>query len=140
MGKGVYKRKSKYTPEEKRASINKASKEWRERNLEHVSKYRSAYSKRYFSKQENIDKRKDRLLFKQYGITLPEYQKMLIDQDYKCKICMQDFGTTQINVDHSHDTGKVRGLLCSPCNISLGHLKDDISRIQSLLNYLKESI
>lgn len=140
MPKGVKKGNSKYTDEERRLKTNKSSKEWRLRNIEHVSKYRSNYSKKYFSKQENKDKRKDKLLFKNYGITLTDYNKLLIEQDYKCKICGNNFGDKQINVDHSHDTGIVRGLLCSSCNVALGHLKDDILRIQNLINYLKENV
>lgn len=140
MVKGVKKGRTKYTDKERRDKVNRSSKEWRLRNIEHVSKYRSEYSKKYFSKQENKDKRKNKQLLQSYNITLSDYREMLVSQENKCKICLTPFGNNQINVDHSHDTGKVRGLLCSSCNISLGHLKDDILRIENLIRYLKENI
>lgn len=46
--------------------------------------------------------------------------------------------TARLNIDHNHDTGKVRGLLCGPCNTSLGFLKEDRERIAGLIGYLDE--
>src|SRR5215217_5299916 len=50
-----------------------------------------------------------------YGITKEQYINMLEAQDGRCAICKKDFGT-RIDVDHCHDTGEVRGLLCMLCN------------------------
>lgn len=46
--------------------------------------------------------------------------------------------TKNLHIDHNHETGKVRGLLCSPCNTSLGNLKEDRERIVGLVGYLDE--
>jgi hypothetical protein len=51
---------------------------------------------------------------------------MLATQNGCCAICLDAAGDggAGLNVDHDHDTGKVRGLLCHHCNIGLGHLRD----------------
>lgn len=42
-----------------------------------------------------------------------------------------------LQIDHDHDTGTVRGLLCKPCNSALGHAKDDLERLRGLVEYLE---
>ena len=65
---------------------------------------------------------------------------MLENQNYKCKICLADNKKykRQLAVDHCHTTGKIRGLLCTPCNISLGYINDNIQILHNMINYLKE--
>jgi hypothetical protein len=62
-----------------------------------------------------------------YGITLGEYITMRVSQFDQCAICSKSFDNrkkgTKPHIDHDHATGKVRGILCGPCNISLGHLE-----------------
>ena len=79
-------------------------------------------------------------LKRNYGITLNEYNKMLKEQDHKCATC----GTTEAGgkhgkfmVDHSHNTGKVRGLLCKSCNIALGEIKDNRQTLLNMVEYLE---
>lgn len=68
---------------------------------------------------------------RQYGLTSDEYEKMLAEQDFKCKICRRPqpkFSSGRqisLAIDHCHRTGRVRGLLCSGCNRALGYLDDD---------------
>lgn len=73
-----------------------------------------------------------------YNITLKEYNEMLKLQDYKCKICksITPGGKGNFKIDHCHSTGKVRGLLCNSCNVTLGLVNDDITRLKKLINYL----
>ena len=61
---------------------------------------------------------------REYGITLEDYDLMLIEQEGKCAVCGSDDpkGKGRFHVDHDHDTGKVRGLLCHYCNIAEGYL------------------
>ena len=78
-----------------------------------------------------------------YGITLIEYNNFLKQQNHKCAICYAD-ETEVLNqtlyVDHCHSTGKVRGLLCHPCNASLGLLKENIEVLENAKNYLRKHI
>lgn len=65
-----------------------------------------------------------------YKMTLDEY----INSKQICEVC----GTTEkIHVDHDHETGKWRGMLCSPCNTSLGFLQENPDRIMALAEYAK---
>jgi hypothetical protein len=58
---------------------------------------------------------------------------MFDEQDGKCLICQE---AVTLVVDHCHTTGQIRGLLCNPCNTSLGHFKDDVKRLQRAIEYL----
>lgn len=54
-----------------------------------------------------------------YGLTLEDYDAMLADQCGVCALCLRDPGY-RLHVDHNHETGEVRGLLCAKCNAALG--------------------
>jgi len=61
-----------------------------------------------------------------YGLTAVEYAHLLEYQDGRCYICRRKPGLKRLAVDHCHDRGYVRGLLCRNCNRNvLGHLKED---------------
>lgn len=84
--------------------------------------------------------RKRNYLKASYGLTIADYQRLLEDQDYRCKICLIEFGETRKTapcVDHCHQTGKVRGLLCTQCNVALGMMKDDPDVLRRAIEYLK---
>lgn len=104
-------------------------------------------NKSYYAKQtmiyqkNNPEKRHGYRLVAKYGITTEIYNKMLEEQDYKCKICKTvNSGSSnkrKLSVDHNHSTGKVRGLLCDNCNKSLGLLKDSIDTLKNMIDYLQ---
>ena len=81
----------------------------------------------------NLDKQREYLLKKKYGITPDKYDEMLSKQDYKCYICHkhEDKLDRSLAVDHCHKTGKVRGLLCWNCNIRLGYLENEVFQAQA---------
>lgn len=83
-------------------------------------------------------------LLAKYGITTDEYDRLLDEQGGVCAICRLDSSSSLrgklMAVDHCHDTGKVRGLLCSPCNTGIGHLKDDPDRLMAAAAYLLQSV
>ena len=79
-----------------------------------------------------------------YGLTEAQYEDKKKEQDYKCKICGQEgfcIGnknhTEKLVVDHDHESGQVRDLLCHNCNRALGLLQDSVIIADSALQYLK---
>jgi hypothetical protein len=75
-----------------------------------------------------------------YGITEDEYQEMYQRQNGLCAACNKpSTGKRRLHVDHDHETGAVRGLLCQGCNTVLGMAHDDVDRLMSLAAYLLQS-
>ena len=74
-----------------------------------------------------------------YGITGEDYLNILSHQGGKCYICRRATGLNgkRLSVDHDHDTGFVRGILCSTDNRILGHFRDDPELAQRVIDYLK---
>lgn len=59
-----------------------------------------------------------------YGITVDDYEKMFTEQNGVCKICQEICKSGKsLAVDHCHETGRVRGLLCAKCNTNLGRIE-----------------
>lgn len=74
---------------------------------------------------------------RQYGITPDQFNDMLKKQGGVCAICRQPCPRNpRLSVDHCHQTGRVRGLLCSHCNVGLGHFRHDHNRLRSAITYL----
>lgn len=74
-----------------------------------------------------------------YGITVEEYDGLLSRQGGVCAICRQPCRTGQrLTIDHDHDTGAIRGLLCRNCNAGLGNFNDDPGQLERALAYLRE--
>lgn len=71
-------------------------------------------------------------------MTLEDFNALVFQQNGLCKCC--GYLADALVVDHDHSTGKVRGLLCTNCNVALGHLKDDPKRAQNILTYLVSSV
>ena len=102
-----------------------------------------ANNKRYFAIPKNKRKQRERF-WKKAGIknmTYERYEEMLIQQDHCCKICgtHKDGLTRELAVDHNHETGEVRGLLCGQCNYFLGIVSNNVDIFTKSLYYLKET-
>lgn len=79
----------------------------------------------------------DRRLRKRYGITKAEYDQMHANQQGLCALCGREESLNKnLAVDHDHQTGKVRALLCGACNRGLGFLGDDATLLQRATNYV----
>lgn len=107
---------------------------------------RNELNKKYYnertpeSKARRADKQLKSHLKRAYGITVEDYNNMLDKQEGKCDICKihQNALPKRLAVDHCHVTGKVRSLLCTSCNTTLGHTKEDLNILESLINYIKK--
>ena len=126
-------RQAKYR-KENREYLRQRTKEWRRKNrqrsrdmfLEYRQKYpdiiRAAARRRYYN-------------------LLPEmYDALLRKQNGVCAICKGDGNGRELQVDHCHETHKVRGILCADCNSGIGRLKDDPFLIEKALLYLVETM
>lgn len=105
---------------EKQQEMNDKSNDWKKKNPERAKALCRS------SKLKN-----------DYGMTLEDYESLVESQNGCCAICHTE--TIKLVVDHCHKTKVVRGLLCSPCNTGIGHLKDDVARLQSAIDYLNNS-
>ena len=86
-----------------------------------------------------VERKRKRI--KKYGITEAQYDAMLAQQGGQCSICRSDSPARRdsdipLVVDHDHDTGEVRGLLCSLCNSGLGMFREQESFLQEAIAYL----
>ena len=93
--------------------------------------------------RKNADKLKyyawERALKREYGITPAEYNEKLEEQDGVCAICNQpQILNRRLSVDHEHETGKVRGLLCLNCNSALALFRESTDRMHAAIFYLCE--
>ncbi len=70
-----------------------------------------------------------------YGITLEEYEALNVAQDGRCAIC-RGWEGKRLHVDHDHDTGRIRGLLCPRCNRALAQVGDDMGGLLRYMEYL----
>ena len=74
-----------------------------------------------------------------YGITVEEYDRMYKSCGGRCEICgraEEDAVKGRLHVDHCHDTGVVRGLLCSHCNTALGKFQDSPELLTAAIRYI----
>ncbi len=62
-------------------------------------------------------------LIHSYGINQAQYDEIYTRQNGRCAMCQVELSTVKANVDHCHKTGRVRGILCHPCNIGLGFIE-----------------
>lgn len=87
------------------------------------------------------------ILKAKYGLLRGDYERMSQQQNHVCAVCgktettihRQTGKTRSLAVDHCHDTGKVRGLLCGACNKALGGFNHSVEVLQSAIRYLEET-
>lgn len=106
------------------------------------SKDKAAYARVW--RAHNPERAKHHNLKRHYGITLEQYNMMGEAQGWVCAICKnpestkdKDGGPRQMPVDHDHNTGKVRALLCTQCNRGLGMFTDNIDKLKAAAAYLE---
>ncbi len=79
-------------------------------------------------------------LMRNYGLTIEDYDMMYVEQEGSCAICGVHSSEIPMSlaVDHCHDTGAVRGLLCTSCNTTLGNMGDNPALLREAAKYLEE--
>lgn len=76
-------------------------------------------------------------LRKQYGLSVEDWNQMLVNQGNCCAICCtKEKPHYNWHVDHNHKTGKVRGLLCNRCNQAIGLAKENLIILHKMMEYL----
>ncbi len=103
----------------------------REERLEYQRRYREENREQYLATN------RDWHLRTKFGINLEEYERCVRDQDGCCAICDEpQTGDRKLAVDHDHETGEVRALLCTRCNVAIGLLRDDPVLAERVAGYL----
>lgn len=121
----------KWYREQSSEEVNKKRRKFVDRNRERHNAYQRAYRKR-------SDKYKWYKIKSRYGLKKEEYLALLKAQNGRCAIC-GFIPTEALAVDHEHITGKVRGLLCKPCNLGIANFKENSDCLQNAIAYLRSS-
>ena len=96
-------------------------------------------------RKENPEITRASNLRNRFNMSIKEYNVIFLKQKGKCRICNKAETMKSLNgeikwlaCDHNHNTGKIRGLLCSSCNTGLGKMGDSIKNLKSAIEYLKK--
>ena len=128
--------------EKRREMYKKYEKTKRKRDPEKHKAYHKAY------REKNKDKRKNGMLLWRFNITLEEYQVLFEAQGGVCKLCGLEESARKnhseekrmLAVDHDHNTGAIRGLLCASCNVKLGHYEGLKLLVPLFDKYFEEAV
>ena len=98
--------------------INEYHKEWRSKNKEKWKRYQTCH---------------------RYGISTEEYEDLIESSGKSCPICNTLFDDSKYkrNIDHCHETGIVRGIICNHCNVALGWFKHDEDILRRAISWIK---
>lgn len=148
--KGCHSVRQKIRYQKNKSSVREYTRNYRDTNREQVR----SNARRYYADNHKVLKAKKKQKYNEnpekfrartraiklkfeYGLTIEQFNAMIIAQDNKCAIC-GGHSTTHKNltIDHCHTTGKVRDLLCQNCNSGLGHFKDDPDKLIAAAKYL----
>jgi hypothetical protein len=113
---------------------------WRDvaaRGLNYASReVKNAYMKEWRAK--NHGRQRAYEMKRSRGLTIAEYDAALEAQNGGCAICRGSDGEFRLAIDHDHETGANRGLLCSKCNRGLGLFSDDPTRLEEAASYIRK--
>lgn len=82
-------------------------------------------------------------MLKAYGLTVSAYNTLSEAQGHRCAVCNEPETVARgdrvmfLAIDHCHNTGRIRGLLCSNCNRAIGLLKDNVDVLRKAIDYLE---
>ncbi len=113
---------------------------WHEKHPEWLPAYRKAYHAKRLEKDFDGVRAEQRAawLARRYGLTPEDYADMLAAQDNRCAICGDEPADGKaLHIDHDHESGAVRGLLCGHCNRAIGLFKDNADVMEMAAAYLR---
>ena len=115
---------------------------WREKNREKNNAYHRDYYHNVIKKNPKQLKAKLALgtwvrRKAKYGMARDEYEALVLNQKGRCAICKKTVGDA-LRVDHDHETGKIRALLCNNCNTAIGLLEENTETLANAIEYLKQ--
>ena len=124
--------------EEQKQRARERAKAWREANPERHKARQEKCRKANPEKYKATNRRNH--LRRRFGITPEKYEEMLQWANYSCEICGVHMSEEKqsLAVDHCHETGKLRGLLCKTCNSAIARLGDTYETVKRATDYLKE--
>jgi hypothetical protein len=103
------------------------------KNAEHSRTWRAKHPE-----TEKKKKRKQNMKSRGYDISEEDYDAKVRLHDGECMICGSDNNGRTLHTDHNHETGKVRDLLCGPCNQAIGLMQEDPDRLVAASDYLRD--
>jgi len=112
---------------------------WYQENKDRVAAQRRKWKP--WRSEEFREYRRDWQLQDRYGITLKEFEQMSEAQNGVCAICGNEPDSNQkgntLHVDHCHEAGEIRGLLCNHCNVGLANFRNDPDALRRAAEYLE---
>lgn len=113
---------------------------WRAANPERAKEIQNYHNRRRLLSDEYRRLNNERMIKAKYGITRAELDVMIEAQAGRCAVCSgpPNGAGKRLHIDHCHDTGRIRGLLCSNCNTMIGLAKNDPERLLLAAAYLEE--
>lgn len=135
-------------PDARKRQSREASQRYRERHPDRVArtlrnqdpKYERERTRKYREKHPHKARE---FRCNRYGLSLSEYEAMLVRQNGVCAICRKperetrNGKTVELCIDHDHETGRVRGLLCRRCNAGQGNFNDDPALLRAAADYIE---
>ena len=113
---------------------------------------RREYKKTYYDKTQDHQRKRSKTYYHShkeemvnyrlrsvYGISLEDKFNILKNQDFQCAECRKFLSIEEAYVDHCHKTDRVRGLLCSKCNLALGLVDDAVNTLSNIKQYLENN-
>lgn len=106
---------------------------YREAHRAKAAEYQRSY--RELNKERLLEQKRRSARQRNYNLTHEQFTQALLNQNGVCKLCSQSLSEQTANVDHCHRTRRIRGILCTRCNMTLGFLEKARDRIPALLDY-----
>lgn len=129
--------KKKYRQKNK-TKIEKRRKEWRAKNPHKSKEYFEKY-KKFFPEKLEKKNFQSRIALSSIDMTFEEYKTLKRNHKGVCAICgLKNKSKRELSIDHSHKTGKPRGLLCGKCNLGIGLLLDSPRLLEKAIKYLRK--